>query len=188
MKNYGEVLELVLDSKDVTVGGGSASAMAAAMACGLIGMTCRLSVKKDFGLPAEDQLAYADELDRLRDQLLEGVVEDANAFGVIRDAMAMPKETEEEKEARRQAMSEAGIVGATAPRNNAKLARIVYDIGRDLVGKTNPNLDSDLEIGMELAKIGTNGCVANIEANLGLIKDEEILQGFKKDIEELRID
>lgn len=188
MKNYEEILKLILDSEDVKVGGGSASALSAAMACGLIGMTCRLSVKKDFGIKKEDQIKYADELDEIRDHLLEGVVTDANAFGVIRDAMELPKETDEERKIRSKAMSDAGIVGATAPRDNAKLARRVYDIALELEGNTNPNLDSDLQIGKELAKIGTNGCVLNIEANLGLIKDEEVLEGFKKDMEELRID
>ena len=55
---YKDVLELILDADDVTVGGGSASAMSGAVACGLIGMVCGLSVKKDFGYSPEKQLEY----------------------------------------------------------------------------------------------------------------------------------
>lgn len=185
--DFKDVLDLILDGDDVTVGGGSASALSGAIACGLISMVCKLSVKKDFGLPAEKQLEYAKELEEIRDELLSGVVKDAGAFGVIRDAMKMPKATEEEKALRKEAMAKAGIVGATAPMENAKLCKRVYDISLELEGKTNPNCESDIVIGRELAKIATNGCLLNIEANLPLVKDEEKIKEFE-DTLKIRID
>ncbi len=185
--DFKHVLDLILDTDDVTVGGGSASALAGAKACGLIGMVCKLSTKKDFGLPAEKQLEYAKELEDLRDKLLKGVVEDANAYGVIRDAYKLPKETDEEKEARKKAIAHAGIVGATSPMNNAKLCHRVYEIANEVNGKTNPNCQSDLEIGLELAKIGTNGCIMNIEANLPLVKDQEKIDEFNSVINDYKI-
>lgn len=185
--DFKSVLDLILDTDDVTVGGGSASALAGAKACGLIGMVCKLSTKKDFGIDADKQLEYAKELEEIRDKLLKGVVEDANAYGVIRDAYKLPKETDEEKEARKKAIANAGVVGATSPMNNAKLCRRVYEIGNELNGNTNPNCQSDLDIGIELAKIGTNGCILNIEANLPLVKDEEKRKEFNESVETLRI-
>lgn len=186
--DYKDVLDLILDTDDVTVGGGSASALSGALACGLIGMVCKLSTKKDFGIPPEKQLEYAKELEELKDKLMVGVVKDANAYGVIRDAYKLPKETEEEKEARKQAIANAGVVGATAPMENAKLCRRVYDIGIELEGKTNPNCLSDLVIGYELAKIGTNGCLMNIEANLPLVKDKAKIEEFSNAMKELKVD
>jgi len=186
--NYKDVMDLILDTDDVTVGGGSASALSGALACGLIGMVCKLSVKKDFGIAPEKQLEYAKELEDLRDKLFAGVVDDANAYGVIRDAYKLPKETEQEKETRKQAIANAGVVGATSPMENAKLCRRVYDIGIELEGKTNPNCLSDLVIGYRLAKIGTNGCLMNIEANLPLVKDEAKIQEFNNAMKELKID
>jgi formiminotetrahydrofolate cyclodeaminase len=185
--DYKDVLALILDADDITVGGGSASALSGALACGLIGMVCKLSVKKDFGIAPGKQLEYAKELEELREKLLAGVVDDANAYGVIIDAYKLPKETEEEKEARKQAISNAGVLGATAPMENAKLCKRVYDIGIELEGKTNPNCLSDLVIGYELAKIGTNGCLMNIEANLPLVKDKSKIEEFNNVIKELRV-
>ena len=185
--DFKDVLDLILDTDDVTVGGGSASALSGALACGLIGMVCKLSLKKDFGLTPEKQLEYAKELEELRNKLLAGVVNDANAYGVIRDAYKLPKETEEEKKIRKQAIANAGVVGATSPMENAKLCRRVYDIGVELEGKTNPNCHSDLVIGYELAKVGTNGCLMNIEANLPLVKNEGKIEEFNKVMKDLKI-
>ena len=185
--DYKDVMDLILDTDDVTVGGGSASALSGALACGLIGMVCKLSTKKDYGIAPDMQLEYARELEELREKLFKGVVDDANAYGVIRDAYKLPKETEEEKVIRKQAIADAGVVGASAPLENAKLCRRVYDIGLKLDGKTNPNCYTDLAIGCELAKIGTNGCLMNIDANLPLVKDEAKLQEFNDAMKELRI-
>lgn len=186
--DYKDVLDLILDTDDVTVGGGSASALSGAAACGLIGMVCKLSTKKDYGVEPEVQLKYAEELEMLRDKLLAGVVNDANAYGVIRDAYKLPKETEEQIAVRKQAIAHAGVVGATAPMENAKLCRRVYDIGIELEGKSNPNCHSDLVIGYELAKVGTNGCLMNIEANLSMVKDESKIEEFNNALKELKID
>ena len=70
---------------------------------------------------------------------------------------------------------------------NAKLCRRVYDIGIELEDKTNPNCHSDLVIGYELAKVGVNGCIMNIEANLPLVKDEAKLEEFNKVMKELQL-
>lgn len=185
--DYKGVLDLILDADDVTVGGGSASALSGALACGLIGMVCKLSTRKDFGIAPEKQLEYAKELEEIRNKLLKGVVDDANAYGVIRDAYKLPKETEEEKKTRKEAIAHAGVVGATTPMENAKLCKRVYDIGVQLEGKSNPNCHSDLVIGYELAKVGIEGCLMNIEANLPLVKDKAKNQEFNNVIKELRI-
>ncbi|WP_422484574.1 cyclodeaminase/cyclohydrolase family protein [Gudongella sp. DL1XJH-153] len=186
--DYKDIMELILDTDDVTVGGGSASALSGALACGLIGMVCKLSTKKDYGIAPERQLEIAKELEDIRDRLLTGIVDDANAYGVIIDAFKLPKETDEEKEERKKAIANAGVVGATAPMENAKLCRRVYEIGIELDGKSNPNCNSDLVIGYELAKDGTNGCILNIEANLPLVKDEAKIHEFNKAIKDLKID
>jgi len=48
-----EILRKIIDSKDFTVGGGSAAALSGAMAAGLVGMVARLSVDKNYGLSSE---------------------------------------------------------------------------------------------------------------------------------------
>ena len=176
------VLEKILETQDVTVGGGSASAISGAMAAGLIGMVARLSTKKDHGMAAEAHLAIADECDVLAAALMQGADADAAAFAKIKAAYALPKATDDEKRARSAAIEAAGIAAATAPLENARKNHRVHELGRSIRNKSNPNAGSDLEIGIRLARLGIFGCVLNIEANLPLIKDAEVLEQFKRDI------
>jgi len=185
--DYVDVLKQILDSDNTTVGGGSSSALVGAMACGLIGMVCKLSTKKDYGLSAEKQLEYAKELEGIKEKLLEGAVKDVEAYTTIVNAYKLPKDTDEEKEARNKAISDAGVVGATTPMNNARLCRRVYEIGMELDGKSNPNCHSDLVIGYELARNGVRGGIMNIEANLPIVKDEGKVEEFNNAIRDLSI-
>jgi formiminotetrahydrofolate cyclodeaminase len=183
---YFEVIENILSSKDVTVGGGSASAFSGAMAAGLIGMVSRLSVGKEYGLKDEEYIAYAEELDALNEKLIQGVENDADAYMGIVNAYKLPKSTEKEKADRKVAIQQAGINGATAPKDNGYLCKRVWEIGKALDGKSNSNAGSDLSIGINLSAVGVDGCIQNIEANLGMIKDEEALKGFQEDINNLK--
>ena len=183
---YVDVLENILDSVDVTVGGGSASALSGAMAAGLIGMVARLSLGKEYGLEDSQYTELADELDQINKKLIQGVEEDAKAYLTIVNAYKLPKSNDEEKSARKEAIVQAGITAASAPRDNGYLCKRVFEIGNMLKGKSNSNAGSDLSIGINLAEVGVDGCVQNIEANLPLIKNEEILNKFKEDINSLR--
>lgn len=183
--SYIEVIDKIMDSRDATVGGGSASALSGAMAAGLIGMVARLSTKKDFGLNNERYITIAHELDILGKELLEGAEEDTKAYLLIKSAYSLPKNTEEEKEKRKHAIEDAGVKAATVPKDNAYKCKKVYDLGLELDGKSNPAAYSDLAIGINLAKLGITGCKMNIEANLPLIKDAKIKKDFEDHIKNL---
>lgn len=182
---YIDVLNKILDSNDVTVGGGSASALSGAMAAGLIGMVARLSTKKDHGLSAEEHLEIADELDKLGKELLVGSDEDTKAYLLIKDAFSLPRGTDEEKSVRAKAIESAGVSAATVPKDNAYRCKRIFELAKIMDGKYNTNASSDFVIGMDLAKLGVKGCILNIEANLSLIKDESTKKEFEKHIEVL---
>jgi formiminotetrahydrofolate cyclodeaminase len=87
----------VLDPVDNSTGGGTASALAGAMAAALVAMVARLSIGKE-GLEAE---AFYRELGAeaqvLSDELLDGGREDSQAFMDVRAAYKLPKQTDEQK-------------------------------------------------------------------------------------------
>lgn len=179
---YHDVLDKILDTNDATVGGGSAAALSGAMAAGLIGMAALLSTGKDYGLTDEAYRAVEVRCRELRERLLAGCVEDTAAYSGIVAAYKLPKTTDEEKRARSGAIQAAGARAASVPRDNGQNCREVYELGLSIRERYNKNASSDFEYGMELALLGIRGCVANIEANLPLIKDEAVKAGFLADI------
>jgi formiminotetrahydrofolate cyclodeaminase len=163
----------VLDPSDDQTGGGTASAVAGAMAAGLAGMVARLSIGRE-GLEPEPYYREIDaEAQVLTGSLMEGGVEDSEAFGAVMRAFTLPKCTEEEKAARSTAIQDA-MVGATRVplENGERCARVLDLIGR-LRGRSNPNAASDLEVAGALAKTALEGCLANVAINAGSLKDRE---------------
>lgn len=181
-----QIMDKILDSKDATVGGGSASALAAAMAAGMGGMVARLSTGKNLGLPDADYLGFADRLDALARELAEGASRDAAAFSQISSAFKLPKATDEEKALRSKAVEQAGIAAASAPLQNAKLAEEVITVLNQFIGKHNPNAESDLMIGRHFLNVALYGFAVNIEANLSLIKTASEKEIFESAAAELR--
>ncbi len=180
------VLEHVLDSKNTTVGGGSASAIAGAMAAGLVGMVARLSLGKNLGLDDQRYTELSDELDNLSQDLSQGAHDDTQAFLAIKNAFSMPKTTDDEKEARRQVIEDAAVQAASIPMTNARKAQRVLEICHELEGNYNPNTLSDFTAGVLLAKSAVIGCALNIDANLPLIKNPEKNASLDKASKELR--
>ena len=88
-------------------GGGSVSALAGAFAAALAEMVAHLTAGREQYAGAQTEMAYIlDELPSLRRRLLYAVDRDSRAFDRYMAALALPKETEEERMARTCAMQE----------------------------------------------------------------------------------
>ncbi len=183
--NLDEVMKRIYDSKDFTAGGGAASAVSAAMAASLVAMVSRLSTGRELGLPDETYESLAADLDEVSRDLRQGAVLDLQAFLGIKAAYAQPKSTDGEKAERRAAVEKAAYVAADVPRQNARLALQVAGAVGKLAGKSNPNAASDLEVGRDFAFSAIRGCLANIRANLGLIKDPDRIAELEKFVREM---
>lgn len=176
---YYDVIDKILDSKDATVGGGAASAVAGAMSAGLIGMVARLSAGKGLGLDDSRYIEIAEELDVLAEQLKNGAIADVEAYLGIKAAFALPKISEEAKAHRRNAIEKAAIIAAEVPLNNGKNAQRILEICNEMAGYFNSAAASDMEAGILLAKMAVLDTALNIEANLSLIKSSEENQRLK---------
>jgi formiminotetrahydrofolate cyclodeaminase len=176
----------VIDPADEKTGGGTASAVAGAMAAGLSGMVARLSVGREG--PETDE--YYREIDAeaqvLTAALMRGGREDSDAFGAVMNAFTLPKSTEEEKAARSRAIQDAMIGAARVPLANAERCLEVLGLVTRLEGRSNTNAASDLEVGRALAATGLEGCLANVEINVGSIKDDDAAAALSARVSELR--
>jgi len=176
----------VLDPRDNSTGGGTASAVAGAMAGGLVAMVARLSAGKP-GMESNSFYANIDgAASRLSMELFDGGRQDSEAFGSVGSAYRMPKETEADKEKRSAAIQASWEQAAQIPILNAQRCAEVLELAQRLSGCSNLNAASDLECAVHLARAGLLGCVANVEINLSSIKDQDLASELAELAYELR--
>ncbi len=161
-----------LAAPTATPGGGSASAAAGAMAAGLAAMVASMSRGKKAYLQHESQLSAAiAALTPLREELKAAIDADAESYNSVMKAYKGAKTAADEKSA--EAMIEAALKEATAiPLSVAEKAHQIAELTRALEPITNPNMKSDLTTAAALATAAMTGALANVEINLGSIKDQ----------------
>lgn len=176
----------VVDPEDDQTGGGTASAVAGAMAAGLAGMVARLSIGRE-GLEDESYYREIDaEAQVLTSSLLRGGREDAEAFGAVMRAFTLPKCTDDEKAARSGAIQDGMVGAARVPLENAERCAGVLALVRRLTGRSNRNASSDLAVAGALARTALEGCLANVAINVGSIKDQQTAEALSARAAELR--
>ena len=98
----------VLGSDAPASGGGSAAALSAANGISLTKMVCELTLGKKKYAEFEAEIAQVHaESDRLQEDLLAAIDKDTEAFNLVSAVFNIPKNTEEDKDARREAMQQA---------------------------------------------------------------------------------
>ena len=160
-----------LAAPTATPGGGSASAAAAAMAAGLAAMVASMSRGKKAYLQYEAQLSQAmSRLVPLREELKAAIDADADSYNAVMSAYKNARGSRDQQAS--DAMIEAALKQATTvPLSVAKKAAEIGNIAKSLEPITNPNMKSDLVTAVALARAALTGALANVEINVGSIKD-----------------
>ena len=163
----------VLASKEPTPGGGCASALAGALAAGLVAMVARTkSGSKKFADREEQMNAIASEADRLRSEFLTLVDEVARAFDQVMAAFRLPKETPEQQAARSQAIQQAYKAAVDPPMKVCTRSLRVLELALQVAEHGNPSAASDAGVGALLGATALEGGALNVQINLGSIKDD----------------
>ncbi len=165
-------------------GGGSAAAAAGAMGAALLGMVCRLTLGKEKYRESWEELErVASAMAANRDTLLGLVDEDTRAYDAIVAARKLPKETPEEKAARKKAIDEATILATTVPMQTAFFSMEALAKAPVVLEKGNPNCASDAYVAALLLSSALEGALANVRINLPGISDAGLADGFRNDAE-----
>ena len=176
----------VIDSEDNATGGGTASAVAGAMAAGLVGMVARVSK----GKPDLESDEFYDTIDTaaqdLTRALMQGGRDDSAAFGAVMRSFTLPKCTDDEKAARSVAIRAAMVEATRVPLENAQRCIRVLELADRVSKQFNENAASDLAVARSLARSGAAGCLENVEVNLPGVKDEQARAEFESRSNELR--
>ena len=164
----------ILKSDAPAPGGGSVSALAGAQGAGLLLMVIGLTEGKEKFADFESACKEAKPiLEEAFDGLTEGIDRDTEGFNQVMAAFAMPKDTDEEKQARRAAIQAGTIASTEAPLHNMELAVDALKAAEILSGKFNPNCLSDFGVGVLNLKLCVQGAGMNVKINVPGIKDEE---------------
>ncbi|MBV7390149.1 MULTISPECIES: cyclodeaminase/cyclohydrolase family protein [Enterococcus] len=171
----------VLGSDEPAPGGGSASALAGAMGISLTKMVTELTIgKKKYAEFEEIVKQRQAEAARLQDAFIIAIDEDTEAFNKVSAVFTMPKDTEEEKAARKEAMQNA-LEGATkTPFKMMEIATEALKVTEALIGKSNTNAASDLGVAALNLKSALQGAWLNVLINLSGVKNEDFVKHYRK--------
>ncbi|MCE5238406.1 cyclodeaminase/cyclohydrolase family protein [bacterium] len=165
-----------LAAGEPTPGGGSAAALVGALAVALGEMAANFTRGKDTWERVEAPLA---RLEQLRETLLDLTDADPEAYAPVAAAYAMPRATEEEKAARREAIQAALKQAAHVPLQVVgRVADAIAELPA-LAEHANRNLLSDVGVAAAFALAALKTGWLNVEVNLASIKDEEYVEDIR---------
>lgn len=161
-------------SESPAPGGGSISAYVGALGISLGTMVANLSSHK----PGWDERwkefsDWADKGQHYKNQLLALVDEDTNAFNKIMSAFALPKTTDEEKQARTLAIQEATKYATEVPFKVMQLAYQSMEVIKAMAEIGNPNSVSDAGVGALCARTAVMGAYMNVRINASGLTDKD---------------
>jgi formiminotetrahydrofolate cyclodeaminase len=176
-----------LASSDPVPGGGSAAALAGAMAAALVAMVAELTSGRS------EYTAHEAAINELRvgalarrALLLELAEEDSIAYDSVVRARRMPRQSDSEREARAEALRSAMLDAARVPLRTAVVAAEVLELAERIAPIGNRNAVSDAGVAAQLAAAALRGAILNVRINLPYLPaDEALSQSAPGDIERL---
>ena len=167
----GFIEELASDSP--APGGGSIAALSAAQTAGLFAMVCALTAgNKKYADAKEEMEGYIPELKEYEKFFIDAIDHDANSFNGVIAAFKMPKETDEEKAARKEAIQTEYKNAANVPFSTGMKAMELIKYAEPLILRGNQNAITDVGAGLHCLRSAVVVAFYNVKINLGSIKDE----------------
>ncbi len=168
-------------SESPAPGGGSISAYVGALGVSLGTMVANLSAHKrgwddrweEFSGWAEKGMAY-------QEALLRYVDEDTNAFNKIMDAFRMPKDSDADKAARKQAIQDATKFAIETPFKVMETAYNSMEVMKAMAEFGNPNSVTDAGVGALCARTAVIGAFLNVKINCGDYNDKAFVDDILK--------
>ena len=175
-----DYLSMLSSSEHAAPGGGSASALMGAQGAGLTSMVCGFTIGKKRYAEYEDLCRDVMEKSaQLKDKLMELIDRDTEAFNSVTAVFAMPKDTEQEKDLRKQAMQAALKSCTVTPFETMEYAAEGLRLAHAVVGKSNQTAASDLGVAALNLRSALLGAWLNVRINLGGIDDQAFADEYR---------
>jgi formiminotetrahydrofolate cyclodeaminase len=173
-------------SSDPTPGGGSASALAAALGASLLMMVAGLP-KTRTGADAE-RIALAEaasELGAIRARLTEAIDADAAAYDGVVAAYKLPKQSADEQAARKAAIQQALRAATDVPLDVMRMGAAAIAHARTIAANGHRAAASDVGVAAALLRAGVRGAALNIEINAGSVSDPAYVDSVRAESAQL---
>jgi len=152
-----------------TPGGGSAAALAGALAAALVAMVARLTIgRKAYAAVEAEARAVLADAEQLRGELRRLVDEDAAAYEGVSRAYKVPKGDPR----RAQAIDDALLAAARPPAEVVRRASRLLALAQTMEQIGNKNAVSDARVAGMLAKTAIDGATENVNVNLAGMSDQ----------------
>lgn len=173
-------------ASDPTPGGGSAAALAGATGASLLVMVAGLP--KPAAAAAEDVQRLHAAGARCSDSAVELealIVRDAEAYDAVMAAYRRPKGTDDEQASRSAAIQDALRGAVETPLAVMRACAAALAESAIVARLGNQNAASDVTVARELLRAGLRGAHANVEINLGSVKDQEYVDRVRAETADL---
>ena len=176
----------LLGTRTPAPGGGSASALIAAMGAALGAMVGWMTYgKRKFEGQDAAMRRLIPPLHEAMKGLLPLIDRDTRAFDAYLAAVGMPKGTAEEGAARHAAMQEGLKAAVQVPLEVMRTADRCWEAMTEMAERGNPASRSDLEVGAKALEAGIWGASRNVAINLPGIEDEAFRRATAEEAEAL---
>ena len=171
---------------DAVPGGGSVAALNAALAAGLTEMVANLTIgRQQFASKEDEMKKIAAVASGLREKLQENMDDDSEAYTKVMMAYRFPKDTEDEKMQRAQAIQDALKKASLVPLGVARDAYSIMTLAQKVITDGNPNAATDGAVAAMTARSAVLGAVYNVRINLSSIKDSAFVTELTNEVEVL---
>lgn len=185
-KNSIEEFAGSLSSAKPVPGGGGACAAAGAFAAALGMMVANLTVgKKRYADVEEEMKEILIRLGALRDQLLELIDKDAEAFEPLSRAYGLPRETPDQREEKERVLEAALYEASMVPLEIMERILEAMEDLEILSKKGSRIVISDAGVGVLFAQAALDGASLNVFINTKLMKDRNRAQRIDEKAEDL---
>ena len=168
-------------ANEAVPGGGSSSALNAAIASALGEMVANLTIgKKKYADVEERMRELAAEMSAYRSRFVNDIDRDADAYRQVMDAYRLPKESGEEIKVRDEKIQQAMKSASLVPMEVAETALEMLMLLAETMEKGNSNAVTDGLVGAMTCRTAIMGALFNVRTNLGGIADDAFVELMTK--------
>ena len=173
-----------LASKSATPGGGSVSALLGAQSAALTSMVCNLTIGKPKYAEVDAEMqVLLQKSEALREKLTGLIKADVDVFNRLMAAYGLPKETDEEKVTRTEAIQTVLKAATEVPLQCVRACAEAIELSRCAANKGNLGVISDAGAAVMAGYGGLKSAALNVYINTGSLKDRQFAEAKLAELE-----